>query len=134
MKKQVLPIKFRAKVVKGVGRGRKLGIPTINFNPLAAKNLREGIYVCKVFFPSRLQVPFTFWGVLHYGSRLTFGESGRSLEVYLLDFDDSLSIPPELEIELHSYIRKVLRFDNSQEMLKEIKKDIWAARRLALGT
>ena len=133
MKKLVPQIRFTAKVVKGLGRGRQLGIPTVNLDHLVVKNLREGIYVCRVFFPSASQ-DLAFWGVLHYGPRPTFGESDKTLEVYFLDFDDKISIPGELEVEIHSYIRKVIRFESPQAMLEAINKDIKSARALAFST
>ena len=133
MKKLVPQIRFTAKVVKGLGRGRQLGIPTVNLDHLVVKNLREGIYVCRVFFPSASQ-DLAFWGVLHYGPRPTFGESDKTLEVYLLDFDKEVSVPGELDIEIHSYIRRVMKFKNPQAMLEAINKDIKSARALAFST
>jgi len=122
--KQVLPVRVKARVVTGAGRGKKLGLPTINFDPLTVKDLRGGIYVCKVFFPSSL----AYWGVLHFGPRPTFREDDISCEAYLLDFNASLSIPSKLEIEIYSYIRKVMGFKNPQEMVLEINRDIAIAR------
>ena len=116
-------VKLTAKVIKGVGRGRKLGVPTINFDPKAAGSLKEGIYVCKVVFPSK-----HYWGVIHFGPRPTFKEETRSLEVYLLDFDD-VQIPKKLNIEVYSYIRKIIKFINSDQMVRRIKKDIAFAKK-----
>lgn len=122
------PIKIRAKVIKGAGRGRKLSFPTINFDPKAAKTLGEGVYVCRVFTPK------PYWGVLHFGSRPTFGEKEKSLEVYLFDFDKD-QIPKKLDIEVYSYIRKVVKFANLGQMVKKIEKDIaFAKKQLALIT
>jgi len=122
-----LPIRLSAKVVKGAGRGRKFGIPTINFDPKAAGDLKEGIYVCRVVFPSN-----PYWGVLHFGSRPTFGEESWSLEVYLFDFD-SVQIPKQLDIEVYSYIRKIVKFANPGQMVKKIEKDIvFAKKRIKL--
>jgi riboflavin kinase/FMN adenylyltransferase len=128
------PKKLSAKVIKGAGRGRKLGIPTINFDPSAllrtspsAGKLKEGVYVCRVVFPSS-----PYWGVLHFGSRPTFGEESRSLEVYLFDFDD-VQIPKQLDIEVYSYIRKIVKFANPSQMVKKIEKDIvFAKKRIKL--
>ena len=115
-------LKFSAKVVKGAGRGKKLGIPTVNFDPKAAKDLKEGIYVCKVVFPSN-----HYWGVLHFGPRPTFREKSQSLEAYLFDFD-RVRVPKKLDIEIYSYIREVVKFANPGQMVKKIKKDIEIAR------
>lgn len=123
--KPLLPVKVKARVVTGAGRGKKLGIPTINFDPLAVRNLREGIYVCRVIFSSSL----AYWGVLHYGPRPTFGEASVSLEVYLLDFSDDESVVPlELEVEIYFYIREIMNFKNPQEMVRKIGRDVAVAK------
>ncbi len=116
------PIKIRAKVIKGAGRGRKLGFPTINLDPKAAKTLREGVYVCRAFTPK------PYWGVLHFGPRPTFEEEEKSLEVYLFDFD-SVQIPKQLDIEVYSYIRKVVKFINPGQMVRKIGKDVAFAKK-----
>lgn len=123
--KQILPVRVKARVVTGAGRGKKLGLPTINFDPLAVRNLREGIYVCRVIFSSSL----AYWGVLHYGPRPTFGEESVSLEIYLLDFSGGESVPWELEIEINSYIREIMNFKNPQEMVRKIGRDIAIAKK-----
>ena len=126
MKKIFLPIKIRAKVVAGAGRGKKLGVPTINLDPTKAVNLPEGIWAAKVYLPK------VYIGVLHFGPRPTFNEDNKSLEVYLLDFNDHLPIPPELEVEIMSFIREIIKFKTVRAMLKKIEEDIKIARKLAL--
>ena len=116
-------LKFSAKVIKGAGRGRKLGIPTINFDPKAAEDLKVGVYVCKVVFPTSY-----YWGVLHFGPRPTFGEERISLEVYLFDFD-KIRIPQKLDVEVYSYIRKIVKFANSDQMVKKIEEDVAIAKK-----
>jgi len=117
------PVKFSAKVIKGAGRGKKLEIPTINFDSKAVGNLKEGVYISKVVFPSG-----QYWGVLHFGPRPTFGEESKSLEVYLFDFD-LVRLPKKLDIEIHSYIRKVVKFADPDQMVNRIKKDIEIAKK-----
>jgi len=116
------PKKLSAKVVKGVGRGKKLGIPTVNFDSKAVKDLKEGVYVCRVLFPK------DYWGILHFGPRPTFTEKNKTLEVYLFDFDD-VRIPKQLDIEIYSYIRKIVKFANSGQMVKKIEKDMALAKK-----
>lgn len=117
------PRRLSAKVISGAGRGKQLGVPTINFDTKVAEGLREGIYVCKVVFPSCY-----YWGVLHFGPRPTFGEENKSLEVYLFNFDN-VQIPRQLDIEVYSYIRKIVKFANPDSMIKKIGKDIILAKR-----
>ncbi|OGD78502.1 hypothetical protein A3B52_03680 [Candidatus Curtissbacteria bacterium RIFCSPLOWO2_01_FULL_41_28] len=116
-------LRFSAKVVKGAGRGKKLGIPTINFVPKIVKGLKEGIYVCKIVFPSG-----QYWGVLHFGPRPTFREKSQSLEAYLFDFD-RVRVPKKLDIEIYSYIREIVKFANPGQMVNKIEKDIEIAKK-----
>src|SRR3989339_886105 len=109
-------LRFSAKVVKGAGRGKKLGIPTINFVPKIVKGLKEGIYVCKIVFPSG-----QYWGVLHFGPGPTFREKSQSLEAYLFDFD-RVKVPKNLVIEIYPYIREIFKFANPGQWLIKSKK------------
>jgi len=120
------PLKIRAKVVRGAGRGKMLGIPTVNLDPKTAKGLKEGIYLCRV------NLLKSFWGVLHFGPRPTFNEDSKSLEVYLLDFDEKMPITGELEVEVGKFIRRIIKFESAGAMLKKIDHDIKIARKLAL--
>lgn len=113
---------IRGKVVKGAGRGKKLGIPTINLAAEEIKNLEEGIYVC------RINEPFSSWGVLHFGPRPTFGEKDFSFEIFLFDFDSKLKVPKSIEVEIYKFIREIRKFKSVNEMMKEIDKDILFAK------
>ena len=97
------PIKIRAKVVEGAGRGRRLGIPTINLDPQAAGILEEGIWVCQALFPQ------AFWGVLHFGPRPVFNEEEKTLEVF-------------------DYIREVADFESPKKLIERIEEDIRVAK------
>lgn len=112
----------KIKVVKGLGRGKRLGIPTVNFDAESARDLEHGIYVCKVFAPNE------YWGVMHFGPRPAFGEKDPSLEVHLLDFDEAGEISSEVDIEIYSFIRDILNFDSTEDLLAAIETDIASAR------
>jgi len=127
MKKSTSTKKIRkARVIKGAGRGKRIGIPTINFDPQNGHGLREGIYVCRVFIPSTSsgQVPKSHWGVLHFGPRPTFGDLQKSLEAHLFDFENYGADFEDGDIEIHDFIRKIINFESTEAMVEEIKKDI----------
>lgn len=109
-------------VVSGAGRGKKIGVPTINFNPTDV-DLGHGIYVCKVVFPDRC-----FWGVMHFGPRPVFGEEAVTLEAYLFDFDSQVNIPGNLDLEVFDYIRPVRNFGSVEAMTNEIENDVKVAK------
>ena len=122
--KRIVPFKkiTNARTVKGAGRGKKLGIATVNFDPNAAAGLKAGIYVCKVIFDK------PYWGVLHFGPRPVFGEKDQSLEVHLFDFKEGQEAKTA-DIEVHMFIRAIKNFENAAQMLEVIKKDILIAKR-----
>lgn len=123
-----------ARVVKGAGRGKKLGIATVNFDPNAAAGLKEGIYVCRVIFPSTSsgQVSKPYWGVLHFGPRPVFTEKDQSLEVHLFDFSEGQETKIA-DIEIYDFIRKVANFKDKDALVARINKDISFAKRKILS-
>lgn len=112
----------KVRIVKGAGRGKKLGIATVNFDPDAATGLKEGIYVCRVIFKR------PYWGVLHFGPRPVFGEDDKSLEAHLFDFKEGQEAKTA-DIEVHTFIRAIVNFENVAQMLEVIKGDIVIAKR-----
>src|SRR4030042_3005279 len=117
-----------AKVVKGKGRGKRFGIATVNFDPKHAKDLREGIYVCRILSDNR-----KFWGVLHFGPRPTFGEKSKSFEVHLFDFDDTSSLVDKADIEIYDFVRQVINFESTKDMIERIEEDIKIAKEKILS-
>src|SRR3989344_3489034 len=135
MKKILLSKKIiKANVVRGAGRGKKIKVPTINFEPAAARGLKEGIYVCRVIFPSTSSglVAKLYWGVLHFGPRPVFAEYDQSLEVHLFDFEEGTETKTA-EIEIYDFIRKVANFKDKNALVVRINKDILFARRKILS-
>jgi len=127
--KRILPSKkiIKARVIKGAGRGKKIKVPTVNFDPSSAHGLKEGIYVCRVIFTK------PYWGVLHFGPRPVFGEEDRSLEAHLFEFDDMIGDLKRADIEIYDFIRKVANFKDKDALVARINKDILFARRKILS-
>ena len=66
--------------VKGKGRGKVIGFPTINLDIPSGLSLEDGIYAAWVTIGDR-----RYKGALHFGPIPTFDETTKSLEVFLLD-------------------------------------------------
>lgn len=114
----------KIKVVKGAGRGRQMGIPTINFDPNAVSGVDQGIYICRVIFDDEKG----YWGAMHFGPRPVFDESELTLEATLFDFKEDGIIPEFLDLEIWGYIREVKDFESVEQMLLQIEKDIAFAK------
>lgn len=121
-------MKFRSHQVKGKGRGRLLGFPTINLDIPENFQLLEGVYTVRVFINSS-----SFIGALHYGPIPTFNESGKTLEVFLIDIKPE-DLPsgeiPDLEIEIVKYLRPVLNFQNQEDLIQQIAKDVEETKKI----
>jgi riboflavin kinase/FMN adenylyltransferase len=107
---------FKAKVISGQGRGRRIGFPTINLDKLDL-DLDYGVYLAKIIFKGR-----TYKGLLHFGPKKTFGE-GISVEVYIKDFNLDI-YGKSVKIITGRRIRSIKKFGSPEELMKQIKKDL----------
>jgi riboflavin kinase/FMN adenylyltransferase len=123
-------------VVKGEGRGKKLGWPTANIRTTNELLPAVGVYAVR----SRL-LPDTkpLGGAANLGLNPTFhpevaqaGGGGRpplSLEVYLFDFDREIYGRP-MRVEFVHRLREERRFPGVDALRAQIGQDVAQARRL----
>lgn len=130
-------------VVRGAGRGRTIGLPTANVaTPGRIALPANGVYAvyCEVLprpEPGRGAPPRTgaeggegrLLGAASIGTRPTFDDGARALEVHLLDFAGDL-YGAELRVEFVERLRPEVRFPSVAALLEEVQRDIAAARRL----
>ncbi|HEX7050241.1 MAG TPA: bifunctional riboflavin kinase/FAD synthetase [Longimicrobiales bacterium] len=111
-------------VVRGDGRGRKLGFPTANVRVADADKLvpREGIYAARATVGGR-----TSGGALHLGPRPTFEAATPTLEIHLFDFDADI-YGETMRIEFCDWIREIRAFASPAELVDAIRGDVAAAR------
>lgn len=113
-------------VVVGQGRGRTLGIPTANIEPVNEQLPARGVYACWCRLP---QVAEAVRGVVNIGIRPTFGEGRTTVEAHLLDFEGDL-YGRSLRVEFASRLREERRFPDAATLARQIGDDISAARRV----
>jgi riboflavin kinase/FMN adenylyltransferase len=65
--------------------------------------------------------------MMHQGARPTFGESGRNIEVHLLDVDVDL-YGQAVKLSWRRRLRDVRSFDTTQALKAQLDKDLVAAR------
>lgn len=119
-------INFTGKVVKGKGRGKSLGFPTINLETGA--KLNRGVYVCRAKISGK-----GYWGLLHVGPRPVFGEKEISVEVHLLNFQNE-KVPENLRVKTVKLLRDVKNFKNEKELIKQMEKDRKEALKFISGS
>lgn len=119
---------FQSKHIKGIGRGKNLGFPTINLTIPEEILLEHGIYAAWIDIGGR-----AYKGALHFGPVPTFGEKDPQLEVYLLDVTDDNFPNTEdvnIEVDIVERIRDVQMFDEAVDLVEQIAKDVEKVNRI----
>lgn len=112
--------KLKGKVEHGNRMGHKIGFPTANINvDVNLVTPKFGVYEVDVTKADK-----TYKGVMNIGNRPTVSNDLKlSYEVHILDFDEDI-YGSFLEVEFVSFIRDEIKFDNIEELKKQISIDI----------
>jgi len=113
-------------VERGAGRGRTIGIPTINLAPPDPRKLLppDGVYAVRVGWRGR-----TNGGMMNQGARPTFGITARALEIHLFDFAGEL-YGETVTVEWVRRLRDVRAFPSRQALVDQIERDAILARQV----
>lgn len=115
-------VSFSSKNIRGKGRGKPMGFPTINLAIPKDFSLREGIYAAYVTLAGK-----TYKGALHYGPVPTYNESKKSLEVYLLDtkdIKDSVVAKSSIQVDIVQRLRSIESFSSTAALVEQIEVDV----------
>ena len=113
-------------VVKGAGRGEDLGFPTAN---LAVSDTlvipRDGVYfgTVSIMEDDVTRLPAT----INIGDNPTFGISKKWIEAHIMDFNKKL-YNKEIKIKFLKRHRDEVKFNNSDELVDQIREDVRQAR------
>lgn len=126
-------MQFKSRQIKGKGRGKLLGFPTINLEIPAKLTIEEGIYAAKVKIAKK-----EYLGAMHFGPVPTFNENEKSLEVFLIGLKNHLEsptvIPPRagsIFVKTLKKIREIRDFESPEELSAQIKKDVEEIKKLS---
>lgn len=110
---------FNGIVVKGRQLGRTIGFPTANVQVSETYKLipSNGVYAVKVFLRNAW-----YSGMMNIGNRPTVDGIGRTQEVNIFDFKDDI-YGEKIKVELVSYIRKEIKFNNIESLKEQILLD-----------
>jgi riboflavin kinase/FMN adenylyltransferase len=115
-------------VETGAARGRQLGFPTANIRPDPKRALpADGVYAAIVPLGG-----IEHRAVANLGSRPTFKEGERLLEVHLLDVAADL-YGQHLDVDFVDRLRDVKRFESIDALRAQIGRDADAARTVDLN-
>ncbi len=114
-------------VVKGDSRGRRLGFPTANLEPVPRSLVpKRGTYLTRTL----LNGGGCYTSVTNVGKNPTFGESERiRVETHLIGFEGDI-LGREISVEFIERIRDEMRFHSPEELVSQIKQDVLYAMRV----
>lgn len=107
---------IRSRVIKGFGRGRELGFPTLNLD-ISAFPYRHGVYAAQARIGQK-----SYKGVLHYGPQATFDGHKDWIEIHLLDLEDEIKADT-IDVLMKEYLRPPIKFSSKEELVAQMKKD-----------
>lgn len=107
---------FKANVRSGLGRGARLGLPTINLENDQI-DINYGLYLVECEINGKI-----YRGLLHYGQKETFNEPA-SLELYIKDFIAEVS-GKIINLKEIKKIREVIKFAGAEELKKQMALDL----------
>ena len=117
------PYDLMARVGQGAGRGRKLGVPTINLAGVSARKQLppDGVYAVRVEWRGGRA-----GGMMNQGPRPTFGDDERTLEAHLFGVDADL-YGEWVRLEWVARLRDVRQFASPAELTRQLERDHAAA-------
>ena len=118
-------VKITGKIVRGAGRGRALGFPTLNIEA-GDLNLDFGVYAVWVELHG-----VRYKGAMSYGSRPTFDDSSVALEVFVLDYSGE-DYGEVATVEVVRKIRDIKKFDSAEDLKKQIEQDVKEVREVLM--
>ncbi|HWC73362.1 MAG TPA: bifunctional riboflavin kinase/FAD synthetase [Gemmatimonadales bacterium] len=121
---------IRGRVVRGAGRGRTIGVPTVNLDPPDPRKLLppDGVYAVQVIVGGQATGNGRrYGGMMNQGPRPTFGEQARTLEVHLFDFEGEL-YGETITVEWVRRLREVRAFPSREDLVAQLERDRQAAR------
>lgn len=114
------PFSIEGIVVKGEGRGKRIGIPTANLQiDSDIIHPAGGVYVTETSTKK-----MTYRSVTNIGHNPTFKDDKKlTVETHLIDFEDDL-YGETLEVKFLERLRAEKKFSTVNDLIEQIKKDI----------
>lgn len=113
-------------VVHGDKRGKKIGYPTANIQPVNTKKIipKKGVYAVWIRVNGEYHE-----GMMNIGTRPTFDGESETLEVHIFDFDEDI-YGKKVQVQFADRIRDEQPFDGIDELKQQLSKDSERAKNL----
>jgi len=119
------PPTIAGEVVHGAQRGRQLGFPSAKLKVRPERAVpADGVYAVFALLGSERHK-----AVANLGVRPTFDTGARTVETHILDFDEDIH-GCDLVVEFVARLRDEQRFEDVDDLIRQIKIDSQAARRI----
>ena len=121
------PYSLQGAVIRGDGRGKKIGVPTANIDYPHEKIVpARGIYAGWATVEGEKHM-----GAISIGVNPTFTPEKQtsSVEAYILDFDEDI-YGKDLKIEFAARLRDELKFSSVDALVEQIWRDVEETRRI----
>ena len=112
-------------VQRGRQQGKKIGFPTCNIDIKDYVIAMPGVYAVKVHL-NNIRKPLK--AIANLGFRPTFNQKEILLEVHIFNFSGNL-YDKYLSVEFINFIRKEKKFNNVNQLKKQIQNDLKAAKK-----
>jgi riboflavin kinase/FMN adenylyltransferase len=122
------PYAIEGSVIHGRHVGHQIGFPTANLHAVKQFLPKDGVYACAVKLGNRY-----YRAGMNLGKRPTFKEDHhhRQAEVHLLHYYGRL-YGRLMRVHLMKYLRPEKKFDSSEELIRQIRKDLQQVQRISL--
>lgn len=121
------PVSILGNVVRGISFGKELGFPTANIDPHHEILPPSGIYTVRIILGGK-----RLRGLCYIGKNPTIKRKQSkkiNIEVYIFNFNKNI-YGQYLEIQFIQKLRDEIKFKDTQDLKKAIKKDITYAKLL----
>lgn len=118
------PYALLGTVVRGIGRGAKLGFPTANIEPDYQLIPADGVYAGRAILDNRC-----YSAAISVGRTPTFDDCRFVIEAHLLDFAGD-SYGAGITVEFLHWLRPQLAFPSVAELCRQIAADVARTRQL----
>lgn len=106
------------KVVHGKKIGRTIGYPTANIDVESLKLLpKKGAYITDVFLNGS-----QYKGMLSIGTNPTVGGTEKTVEVYILDFDEDI-YGKEITVAFREFLHDEIKFESLEKLIEKLEDD-----------
>ncbi|MBN1499084.1 MAG: bifunctional riboflavin kinase/FAD synthetase [Spirochaetes bacterium] len=108
-------------VVKGEQRGRKMGFPTANVGLIDETKVipGDGVYAVHVRIADDKK---TYSGMCNIGYNPTFGNTNKTVEVNIFDFDRDI-YEEKIHVEFIEKVRDEIKFNSLDDLMKQLFAD-----------